>query len=819
MTPYRLAFLICLGIFAATAAFGQETPPADGPNPSESPAATSEDGPPGESAPAESPAAEETEEAQLPRAADVPLPSAEELLAGPRRDWVVLKDGRLLVVEPVFPRPDTLEKMQAERNAILDDANRRASPAGKARLDQLLRLGVFLPDEGVSAEYRIRLDNIERIVHHEELMLQRVDRLVDEGDALKAFELLFVVARTDPNWPGLDERQVRVTLVEASRLIEADAGERAMTLLEPLYERKPPPDGAAALLGRAADLLVGSPTEAEDYRRARAALSRVRAVDSGHPAVEKWAGRLAGIARSLRDEAERVATAGDEATAAGLVETAARAWPTLGGLKQTHARLTRRYQRLTVGVPGVAPATPGAVGSLRDERVSRLAAADLFEVDAFEALPSFRSVYFERWEPTDLGRRARFSLRPALPAWAARPALTASEVTALLGERLRPGGPAFDARFADLVRALRPLGPYEFEVVFSRPPLRTESALARPPAFGGDDAAALLRRFVEAERSDGRVAYRRAVPERSDDRHLAEVVEVGFPSYEKAAQALDRGEVRMLAEVPAWDAPRLAADKRFVVTRLAVPVTHVLQFHPASAPLKSTELRRALASSADAAAMLRTLTGVQKEEVGRLVTAPYPSTHRGYDPIVEPRVADLPLALALTLASEKAFGGSLPELVFAAPAEQPGRGLAETLARTWKRVGLPVRLVTFDELGPDGRWDVAYRELTVPDPAAALAPLITLDPTGDVARLADLPDWLRQRLLDLERAGDAATAEEILIDLHRLLYADVRCVPLFEIDRFTAARGVIEGLPERPVTVYHNAERWTVLPDYPEERP
>src|SRR5690606_8646251 len=101
-------------------------------------------------------------------------------------------------------------------------------------------------------------------------------------------------------------------------------------------------------------------------------------------------------------------------------------------------------------------------------------------------------------------------------------------------------------------------------------------------------AEELFQRFLLAERNEQVATYRRAVPESSPgERHVAEIVEVAFPSYEKAVQAFDRGEVRMLADLPAWDVPRLREDKRFLITKLAVPRTHLLQFHPESEPLKS----------------------------------------------------------------------------------------------------------------------------------------------------------------------------------------------------------------------------------------
>jgi ABC-type transport system substrate-binding protein len=275
----------------------------------------------------------------------------------------------------------------------------------------------------------------------------------------------------------------------------------------------------------------------------------------------------------------------------------------------------------------------------------------------------------------------------------------------------------------------------------------------------------------------------------------------------------------MLADVPAWDVPRLREDKRLVVTQAGVPTTHVLQFHPDSEAFKSAEFRRAIALSADAAKSLSIVIGTGGPESGRLVTAPYPSTHLGYDPLVTPRPPDLALALALRLAAEKRFGGALPEIVFAAPGEAPLRQVAETLAGAWQRIGIPLKLVTFEDLGPDGEWDLAYRSISMPDPTTSLAPLITLDPSVSMLSLADLPEWLRQRLIDLERAGDATTAQAVLIDLHRQLHADVRCVPLFEVDRFSVSRGAIRGRPDDPVAFYENVERWALPSDYPEATP
>jgi tetratricopeptide (TPR) repeat protein len=778
--------------------------------------AAAQDPPPAKPAPPET-------TAELPAFDAMPLPSVEELLSDRRRDWVVLKDGKVIVVEPVYPRPKTLTKIQEERDAILADPKQKFTEEAKFKLRELTRLPVTLSggEAGESPEYLIEIRLIDRIAHHEDLMLRKADELVEAGDLRPAFELLFVVARRYPNWAGLDERRTRIAEAETDKALRDGRGERAFALVTDLYEQRPTTEAAVRLLGRVADALIGPHVASGDFREARFFLRRVAELDAKHPAVATWTDRLTATARDRLAAARAASSAGDDPRAAALADEAALAWPGSEGLRAEHARLTARYPRLRVGVPRVAPESPAALPTAADLRTARLTHADLFELDRFETLPSYRSVYFERWEPTDLGRRARFRLRPGLPAWAARPPLAATDVVATLAARLRPDAAGYDARFADVVGALRVLGPEEFEILFDRIPLRTETALTRPPALAGGRAATrdeTFLRFREDRRADGRTVYRRARPETGDGpRHLAELVEVPYPNYEEAARALDRGEVGMLAEVPAWDVPRLRADKRFHVVPLAPPATHLLQFHPSSRPLESGELRRALAAAVDRTDLLRIVAGEGGETAGRPVSALWPSTHPGYDPLVTPRTQDLPLALALTLAAKQAAGGRLPELVFVAPEESPAREAAASIAAAWKRIGLSVRLVGYEELKPGEPWDIAYRALPVADPAAELAPLLTLDPAARLEAFADLPDWLRQRLVDLERAGDPATANAALIDLHRLLDADVRAVPLIEADRFVVTRGPIAGLRDRPVDVYQQAERWVPPPLYPED--
>ncbi len=134
------------------------------------------------------------------------MPSVKQLLLEPPVDWLRLKStDEVIVVEPVYPRPDTLQKMQKE----IDDLMKNR-PVGQAALDEwrdkrikLNYLNVVLPQGGEAPEFRIETSKVQEIIHHEELLLRRVDLLIKDGEQRQAFELLYQLeAAGCPNGPA-----------------------------------------------------------------------------------------------------------------------------------------------------------------------------------------------------------------------------------------------------------------------------------------------------------------------------------------------------------------------------------------------------------------------------------------------------------------------------------------------------------------------------------------------------------------------------------------------------------------------------------------
>jgi hypothetical protein len=189
---------------------------------------------------------------QLPRLKELQVPTVAQLRASPV-DWLVLKgveksSGKaannnkwadaarelVIVVKPVFPRPDTLKKLQTALEEL------RKAPSGEtaaqrekraAQRKELANLVVTLPDDPEVQLYEIPTNVIDFIVYHEDLIVRRAALLIDEGKFREAYELLFALNRQARDWPGIREQTLRLEYLEATRSLEAGDLESALTTL------------------------------------------------------------------------------------------------------------------------------------------------------------------------------------------------------------------------------------------------------------------------------------------------------------------------------------------------------------------------------------------------------------------------------------------------------------------------------------------------------------------------------------------------------------------------------------------------------------
>lgn len=814
-------------------------------------------------------------QADLKSIDQMPLPTVAEILKGPPVDWLVLKTLKVIPVEPVSPRPNTLDEMNRKLKESLTGPV--TGPKGdELRAQRLLLnyLPVNLPGEP-QVDYRIHLRYLREIVHHEDQVLRRTDELIREKNAPDAHQLVAYMERTAPSWPGLAERKDRLLLLTAQLKSKGGDHETALVLLEQLWQRSPQFPDFSNQLGLVMEAALKTCAAAEEYRRGRHYLNRLARLDKSHPTLLKWSKQWQGEATRLVENAVAAESAGDWARAVDALERAARVWPLSianappgQSLAMVYARIGARYQRLRVGVlaphagaggiidppwetplPTIASAQPEPAAPPSDRaaeplpltalsedvawRRRRLTDTRWFEPSRFEQQSMrFESPLFADWEPTDLGHGLRLKLadiRSAQGRMLVRSHMLADQIA----KKIDPELPDYSARLQAAISRVIVRSPVELEVQFASAPLRPDALLKdfplRLPVETGSaselqaSASEYPFRFDASHKGPGQRFVRTLEPPAQglDQRGIAEVIERPFPTHEHAVQALLRDEVQMLADVPAWVAGLFEGKKDFAVQTLAVPRTHFLQFHPGSRALANRHLRRALAYSLPKAEIFSSAFQREAVSAGRLSSGVVPFDSYGYNKQVDPHGHDLLLAATLAKAAQRDLGGRLPVLKMHVPDEPRAREAARQMIREWKRIGIDVAFVdnAFDgppsgksERGP--AWDLRYERQRLDEPALDLWHTITVSERTQTSEVRPFVPWVRQTLLSFDGAANFTSTQRQLREAHAQLWTECLVIPLWEPAEYRILRKNIRIPSTSPMFPYHGIEQWRIEPWY-----
>ncbi|MCP4504984.1 MAG: hypothetical protein GY826_01135, partial [Fuerstiella sp.] len=181
-----------------------------------------------------------------------------------------------IVSQPLYPRPDTLQKMadelaQLEQTRGSNAAQRTAITERKKRLR---RLEVNLPNDN-SVDYQLPVSEVDHVISFEDMMLREADALVDSGEISQAYELLMEVERMAPGWKEANSRFARLLIREAEINFQDGDVYAAMALLDELAMRDNSSPELAAMFGKTIRASVQSAIDDKDYDLARYFLNRL----------------------------------------------------------------------------------------------------------------------------------------------------------------------------------------------------------------------------------------------------------------------------------------------------------------------------------------------------------------------------------------------------------------------------------------------------------------------------------------------------------------------------------------------------------------
>lgn len=773
---------------------------------------------------------------ELPALSELDVPDVETLLGADDFDWIELKRGGVLVVEPVYPRPETLAKLET---AIEDHAREKPGAiAGPEALREWRKerlaldyLEVRLIDQAgdTDPENLLHKKHVNQIIHFEDLMLKRIDERLEQGDLRSAFRLLSSLFKRDrlrvkrstgdpdeieQEWPGRTERHTRFLYMESVALIKQGEFQRALANLEELHRIEPKYEGIEARMADAVEALFREAVERENFRKARYFLDRLRQIYPRNSTLRRCTEELTSLSQEAVANARRRSREGDDAAAAKSIERAAEIWPATSSLRSLYQQYTQRHPILKVGVVreanDIAEAYP--ISSARRRRESDLLITPLFRCRSVnEGIARYDSEVLDDWEPVDLGRKVRLTLNSEYWSATLRGKLFSQVIGEEVMSSIDESAEGFRPRVAALIEGVMVSDPGHCELSLTRIPLRIESVLNEAIEAHGWEQA-LPGPFVRADGNEGQFRYERQTTAQGKPR-IAEIVERRYASYLDVVQAFLRFEVDYVPNIHARDVLRFRQTQQFRIHEYAIPETHFLLFNPDSPFARTRQLRKALQLAIDRKQLMEEAffdgfpTGY-----GRLVTSVISSRSLFYNDVLPQPEFDRLTARVFVLFEQKQREQPLPKLRLLMPEDYESREAARQIAEAWGTIGVEVEFVepVLDDAGVAADWDLCYRTCQMVEPVFELWPLLTMKERGAVRDLELLPEWTRQKFLSLDRVADWETAQRVVRDIQQDLASDVFLIPLWEIDQFAASHGYVREVPEKLVTPYQGVANWNV---------
>ncbi len=706
-------------------------------------------------------------------------------------------------------------------------------------------------------QYRIRWGEIAQIRRFPQLLLDKVNQLVDQKQFEEAYDYLIHIKRFYPKLSGYAEAFQRFLWHEAQHHLQQGRRDRALQLLHYLQEQNAKYPGLKEALGRVVMQKAQEYLRRKDYESVRHLLQDLLKRYPKHPAASQVRNTLEAEARKVVQQAQARWDQGQLFAARKLALRAVRIWPVPEAV-QLLQRAQQRVPLVRVAVDRLARSNLPRLDDWAALRVARLYHRRLAELLAPGPSGGQYACPWGKLELMDLGSRLRLTLRAGLTWNQDNRPLVAADVAATLAAMADSRHPFYQPAWAAAVRQIRTPDTQTVEVFFSRSPLNPLALLNRP-LYGWDQLYPPL-----APPQNGPYRLGRQTKDRmhfvavegyfaTGRNQPREIVEYHFARSQDALTALRYGEVEVWDRVPPW--LKNALPKQGVrLQRYAWPTIHCLVFNPDKPLLRQRTFRRGLLYALNRQAILEYLHQGNDLDGSQVISAPLPAPRKAgdligyaYDETVAPRPFNPHLGLVLIALAQRAMAAReqadrkkdgaelssgqsadpragkrspqaqeppkdenedsppppLPKLVLVHPPSETARIACRRIKAYWERLGMEITLREADPQQPLSDYDLRYVELVIQEPVVDVYRLF-----GQQGLLGDTPAYVRLAIRQMARAPDWRSLGQRLRRLHQLLHQDVTVLPLWQLSEYAAVREELKGVDQDLVNLYQNVERW-----------
>lgn len=668
--------------------------------------------------------------------------------------------------------------------------------------------------------YEIAWRSIENILFYEQRIYDEALEKMEQKDFVTAFQNLSFLMKSYPDMPKLDE--LRQQFIFQSAIDRFNNGELRQTLsaLEELRQNSPGFRAASvtAALSRVADSLISEYQQNGQLGAAQTLLNRLEEqYGNTLPVVENWNRRLNQMALSKKDEAESLMRQGDFRGARAALMEMVSIYPDVEDAKELIEDINRQHPMVRVGVM---------------QRSQDLDPTSLIDWPARRSGGLVYQSLFRFLETGGEGGRYGFALGP--PARmsddrkqlvlsidpAVQSSFTAFELAQQLVQRADPEDPLYDPNWAAIFESVSASTANQLTVQLKRPNVLPHALMQWILPNSSDETGYLPGDYVVEEDTGDEIVFKLREPSQSGQ--PVEVIEVFYDSPRDAVNDLLQGKIDVLDQLYPADAKRLASQPGIRVGSYALPTTHMLIPVSDHAYLASTKFRRALLYATNREAMLAgELLNSQNLSDGRLVSGPFPLGDGETDPLAyaynlrvppvayNPQLARLLLVMTTQelremAARQRKEPPSLEKLIIGCPDFEFARVAVQAMIQQWQNIGIEaeMRIQPVSQL-LNGECDLAYVNAAMWEPATDIQRLLG----GNGVARSDDP-FIIQGLERLRGCKNWREVRDAMQDLHQLIDYHLPVLPLWQVtDRFAVAAAV-EGLEDKPVSLYQNINGW-----------
>lgn len=697
----------------------------------------------------------------------------------------------------------------------LDFRKMPSSPNPNSKLEVVL---AKYPDR----RYEIRWKAIENILFFEQRIYDEAVSQMRAKDFVTAFQNLSFLMKNYPDMPDLEG--LRRKFIYESAIDRFGKGELRQTLsaLEELKMTAPgfESNRVTTALSRVAHALIGKYQSSGDLGNAQYLLNRMRErYGPTLPAVADWDKRLESMALQRKDVADRYMEQGEYVKARRAAVEMLSIFPDLEEAKELLETINSTYPMVRVGVMQRSDNFDSS--SLVDwpaRRSGGLVQKSLFQFLETGSEGGRYGFALGTYRLSDDRQELLLSLDPSVQT-----NVTAFELAQELVARADPNSKLYDPSWAAIFDSVTTRSASQVLISFRGPNVLPYALMQWPLPNEPQQPGSLPGDYYISETEEDETSYK--LFESKQNGQPVEVVEVFYDDPKEAVNDLLRGDIDVLDQLYPADARRLAVDSRISIGSYALPSSHMLIPVSDHEYLQRTKFRRALLYATNRQAMLTgELLSSTSFDDGRLLSGPFPLGSGESDPLAyaynpevqptpySPQLARLLVVMATQELSQIADKKGVPpptleQLVVGCPDFEFARVAVQAMIQQWQNVGIKaeIRVLPTAELLADNECDLIYTIATMWEPATDIERLLG----GRGAATTDDPFVIQA----LERLRDCRNWREVRIamqDLHQLIDFHLPVLPLWQVnDRFAVSKRV-EGLKDRPVSLYQDIARWRI---------